>query len=252
MLKKVLNKVQKVLVNIGIFNTTEAVNEARIVNDGLGQAGVQIADNFVTKDESSLSNTKIFSQNDSTDNSTVQVLYQENEEVKDEVKTKDWVNVENYIEKFTKQNADFSEVSKERLYEFAENGELTKFFSELNDERLKELLSELKTETNTRVQVKAQNFSPSEEVTNNDPSSPSENPKVNIHEIDPATLRDMFKQYAFHNVMQGLNDQEKFSELVEHLNDATLYIPNYINKGYQTDINGRDISGDNSPLQIED
>jgi hypothetical protein len=34
---------------------------------------------------------------------------------------------------------------------------------------------------------------------------------------------------------------QKFSELVAHFNDATLYIPNYINKGYQTDINGKEV-----------
>jgi hypothetical protein len=246
MLQKVLNKVQKVLNNIGeIFTAPETVNKDAVTIDGLGQAGVQTADDlpddFATKAEPDSRDIEIFPQNDSTDNSTGQVLYQDNEEV-----TK-----KDCIEKFAKQNADFSEMSKEKLYEFVENGELTEFFNKLNDERLKEIVSELNTEANNKVWSKAQNFIPSEEAPNNDSSSPSENQEVNLQDVDPATVRDMFKQYAFHNVMQGLNDQEKFSELVEHLNDVTLYIPNYINKGYQTDISGKDISGDHSSLQIE-
>lgn len=210
-----------------------------VYTEGPGQAVVQIANDLPIE---------IFPQNDSTNNGPVQVLYQANEKVI----TKNCSDVKNYIEKFAKQNADFSEISKEKLYEFADNVELTEFFSKLNDERLKELLSRLNTEANNKVWSKTQNFTSSEEAPNNDASSPSENQEVNLQDVDPATLRDIFKQYAFHNVMQGLNDKEKFSELVEHLNDVTLYIPNYINKGYQTDMNGKDISGDNSPLQIED
>ena len=249
MLIKVLNKVQKVLNNVSeIFTATEAVNKDVVATEDLGQMSVQIADdlpdNAVKKAEPDLRDIEIFPQNDSTDNSSVQILYQENEKVI----VKNLSDVENYIETFAKQNADFSEVSKEKLYEFIDNGELTEFFSKLNDERLKELLSELNTKANT----KAQNFFSSEEAPNNDSSSPSENQEVNLQDVDPVTLRDMFKQYAFHNVMQGLNDQEKFSELGKHCHSATLYIPNYINKGYQTDIDGKDISGDYSPFQIED
>jgi hypothetical protein len=251
MLIKVLNKVQKVLNKIGeIFTATEAVNKDAVATDGLGQASANdLPNDSVKNGESNLSDIEILPQNNSTNNGTVQVNYQSNEKVI----VKNLSDVENYIEKFAKQNADFSDISKEKLYEFADNVELTEFFSKLSDERLKELLSKLNTEANNKVWSKAQNFTPSEEAPNNEASSScSENQEVNLQGVDLDTLRDMFKQYAFHNVMQGLNDKEKFSELEEHLNDATLYIPNYINKGYQTDIKGRDISGDNYPLQIED
>jgi hypothetical protein len=202
--------------------------------DSTGTASLNIADN------------KMFFHDNSGENHIIPNLLQ----VK--VIVKDQSNVEDCVEKFVEQDKIFSEISRSKLHEFADNVELSEFFSQFNDERIKEIISELNTYTNTKAQPKDQNYAYSEEESGEGEYYYSKEQKVNIQEVDVSILRNMFKQYAFHNVIQGLNNQEKFRELEKHLDDATLYIPNYINKGYQTDINGQDISGDNSLPQIED
>lgn len=207
MWNKFSNNFRKVLSKI--FTFTGSADKDIVVTDGVVHDDTKILPDH--PDDSTgtvllnIADNKMFSHDNSGESHIIPRLLQ--------VKVKDQSNVEDCVEKFVEQDKNFFKISRSKLHEFADNVELSEFFSQFNDERIKEIISELNTYTNTKAQPKDQNYACSEEELGEGEYYYSEEQKVNIQEVDTSILRNMFKQYAFHNVIQGLNN--KASKLVD-------------------------------------
>lgn len=120
------------------------------------------------------------------------------------------------------------EISKEGLYELVENGEFSTFFNILESKDQHDVLSKL-------YSAKKHKASPDFSYKEMDDETIVENqPQSN----EAKTLQQMFQKYAPHTVIQALGDKEKWDDLFSHLDDDTLYVPNYTCKKYEAELKG--------------